>query len=164
MAAPPAPTAQTSTPDATPVVPGTADHSALTSSSTDATSTTTTTSISANQRVDGLIFVLLWCLLLLCWSAATRLAAFDHPSLAASTQLQYAVSVLPELLMVFTFALPCLAVRMALGGRYGAWHAEQCGRHNRQQQKKKKPAQAQEASNTGVRSNDKDPGSSIAAV
>lgn len=73
------------------------------------------------QQQDGLIFLLAACLLLLCWSAATRLAQYDHPILQSSTVLYHTVSIIPELVVAAIFAVPTLAARMALGGRYAVW-------------------------------------------
>jgi hypothetical protein len=77
------------------------------------------------ERQDGLVFVLPATLLLLTWCAASRLAQYDHPIVASSIVLYYTVSVLPELIAAYILAVPTLAARVALGGRYGVWLQQQ---------------------------------------
>jgi hypothetical protein len=77
------------------------------------------------QQQDGLVFVLPATLLLLTWCAASRLAQYDHPLVVSSIVLYYAVSVLPELIAAYILAVPTLAARVALGGRYGVWLEQQ---------------------------------------
>jgi hypothetical protein len=73
------------------------------------------------QKQDGLIWVLVACLLLLTWTAASRLAQYDHPDVASLRNLYYPVSVLPELIVAYVLAVPTLAARVALGRGYQSW-------------------------------------------
>jgi hypothetical protein len=73
------------------------------------------------QQQDRLVFVLPACLLLLLWTSSSRLAQYDHPVILSSTVLYCCVSVLPELVVAAVMAVPTLAARVALGGRYGGW-------------------------------------------
>ena len=73
------------------------------------------------KHQDGLIWVLVACLVLLTWTAASRLASYDHPGVQSLRNLYYPVSVLPELIVAYVLAVPTLAARVALGRGYGAW-------------------------------------------
>jgi hypothetical protein len=79
------------------------------------------------HRQDRLVFVLSACLFLLLWTSSSRLAQYDHPVVVSSTVLYYCISVLPELIVAAVMAVPTLAARMALGGRYDSWLEQRKG-------------------------------------
>jgi hypothetical protein len=73
------------------------------------------------KQQDGLIWVLVACLLLVAWTAASRLASYDHPELASLRNSYYPISVMLELIVAYVLAVPTLAARVALGRGYKVW-------------------------------------------